>query len=146
MVDALREAHRVLRPAGVVADIRPERDPGNRRRRYIQVECRWKGRRAPVGEMYEAATSFPEYAGADRAVAKVIRARLFWLERTEIFWLRTHFRDLSALDRFLAQEWTETTVPIRTRRAVVSQLRAHPGSRIVAADAIRLNVLRKSVG
>jgi hypothetical protein len=96
--------------------------------------------------MYEAATSFPEYAGADRAVANVIRARLFWLERTEIFWLRTYFRDLSALDRFLAQEWTETTVPIPTRRAVVSQLHAHPGSRIVAADPIRLNVLRKNAG
>jgi hypothetical protein len=53
---------------------------------------------------------------------------------------------VSALDRFLAQEWTETALPVLARRAVVSELRAHPGSRIMAADAIRLNVLRKTAG
>jgi hypothetical protein len=146
MVDALREAHRVLRPGGVVADIRPERDPGNRRRRYVRVECRWDSKQTPVGEMYESTKDFQEYVGADQAVARVIRAGLFSLERSEVFWLRTYFRDLSALDRFLAQEWTETTLPVLARRAIVSRLRAHPASRIIAADAVRLNVLRKSAG
>lgn len=83
------------------------------------------------------------HAGADRAVARVIRTGLFSLERSEIFWLRTYFRDLSALDRVLAHEWTETTLPVLARRAIGARLRAHPGSRIVAADVFRLNVLRK---
>jgi hypothetical protein len=146
MVDALHEAHRVLRPGGAVADIRPERDPGNRRRRYIQVECRWNGRQTPVGEMYEAATSFPEYAGADRAVARVIRGGLFSVVRTEVFLLRTYVRDMAALDRLLAEEWTETTLPSPARRALAVRLRAYPGSGIVATDMFRLNVLRKRAG
>jgi len=143
MVDALHEAHRVLRPGGVVADIRPERDPGNRSRRYIRVECHWDTERAQAGEMYETPEYFSEYVGADRAVARVLREGLYWLERSELFWLRTHFRDLPTVERYLEVEWTGTTMPARTRRSLVTLLRRHPRGRIVAEDAFRLNILRK---
>ena len=143
MVDALHEAHRVLRPGGVVADIRPERDPGNRRRRSIRAEVRWDGQWARAGAMRESTEYIFDYIGADRAVARVLRDGLFWLERTELFWLRTYFRDLQTVDRYLALEWTGTRLPEETRRSLVRQLRRHPRGRIVAADLFRLNVLRK---
>lgn len=144
MVDALHEARRVLRTDGAVADIRPERDPGNRRRRYIRVEFHSDKHRTPAGDMVETTEYFSEYLGADRAVAHVIRDGSFWLERSEVFWLRTHFRDLPTVERYLALEWTGTTLPARTRRALVTLLRRHPRGRIVAADAFRLNILRKA--
>ena len=143
MVDALHEAHRVLRPGGIVADLRPERDPGNRRRRCIRVECHWDTQRTPVGDMYETSEYFSEYAGADRAVAHVIRDGLFWLERSETFWLHTHFRDPAVLERYLDVEWTGTTLPSQPRQALLTLVRQHPRGRIVAEDAFRLNILRK---
>jgi SAM-dependent methyltransferase len=143
MVDALREAHRVLRPGGVVADLRPERDPGNRRRRYLRVEIRWDGRRVPVGTVGESTEYTSDYIASDRAVARVLRDGLFWLERSELFWLRTHFRDLPTVDRYLAAEWTGMGVPKTTRQSLLRQLRRHPRARIVAADLFRLNILRK---
>jgi hypothetical protein len=143
MVHALREAHRVLRSGGVVADLRPERDPGSRRRRHIRAEVRWDGQWVPAGTFRESTDYISYYAGSDRAVARVLRDGLFWLERSELFWLRTYFRDLQTAERYLAVEWTETVVPETTRRSLVRLLRRHPRARIVAADLFRLNVLRK---
>ena len=144
MVDALHEAHRVLRPGGVVADIRPELDPGDPRRRCIRAEVRWDGQSAPAGIMRESMEYIPEYVGADRAVARVLRDGLFWLERSESFWLRTHFRDLATVERYLAGEWTGTTLPAQTRRSLQTLLRRHPRGKIVASDLFRLNILRKA--
>jgi hypothetical protein len=143
MVDALREAHRVLDSRGVVVDLRPERDPGNRRSRYLRGEVRWNAHRAPVGIVHEAPTYTSDYLASDRAVARVLRDGLFWLERSELFWLRTYFRDLLAVDRYLAAEWTEMRVPETTRRALRRQLRRHPHAEVVVADLFRLNLLRK---
>src|SRR4030065_336969 len=139
MVDALHEAHRVLRPGGVVADIPPELGPGDPRRRCIRAEVRWDGQSAPAGIMRESMEYIPEYVGADRAVARVLRDGLFWLERSELFWLRTHFRDLPAVERHIEVEWTGTTLPAQTRRSLVTLLRRHPLGRIVAEAAFRPN-------
>ena len=144
MVDALREAHRVLRPDGVVADLRPELDPGDRRSRFIRAEVRWDGRSAPAGVIRESTEDISAYIASDRAVARVIRDGLFWLERTELFWLRTYFRDMETVDRYLATEWAGTVVPEAMRRSLLRLLARHPRARIVAADLIRLNVLRKT--
>lgn len=143
MVHALREAHRVLDSRGVVADLRPERDPGNRRRRSIRAEMHWDGRWAPVGVMRETPEDISYYIGADRAVARVLRDNLFWLESSRLFWLRTYFRDLKAVERYLALERTGTTLPEAIRRSLQRRLRRHPQGRLAAADLVRLNVLRK---
>lgn len=143
MVDALREVHRVLKPDGVVADLRPELDPGDRRSRFIRAEVRWDGRSMSVGVIRESTEDISAYIASDRAVARVLRDGLFWLERTELFWLRTYFRDVATVDRFLAAEWTGTVVPEVLRRSLLRTLARHPRARIVAADLVRLNVLRR---
>jgi SAM-dependent methyltransferase len=67
MVHALREAHRVLRPGGILVDLRPA---AKHRRVGLGKGRRWR----QVGVMRE---SFEEDRAADRAVAEVLRAGLF---------------------------------------------------------------------
>src|SRR5574341_495880 len=142
MVHALREAHRVLEPRGVVADLRPERDPGHRRRRYISAEIHWDGRWASAGAIPGPTEDTPYYIAADRAVARVLRDELFWLESTKLFWLRTYFRDLDTVDRYLVRERTGTRLYEDIRRSLAGHLRRRPRARLAAADLVRLNVLR----
>ena len=96
-----------------------------------------------AGAMRETTEYISDYIGADRAVARVLREGLFSLERSELFWLRTYFRDLQTVDRHLALERTGTSLPETTRRSLQRQLRRYPSARIAAADLFRLNVLRK---
>src|SRR6267142_5722912 len=67
MVHALREAHRVLRPGGIVADLRPAA-----KHRRVGLGKGWHWRQ--VGVMREA---FDKDRAADRAVAEVQRRGLF---------------------------------------------------------------------
>ncbi len=75
MVHALREAHRVLRPGGMLVDLRPE---AVHRRVGIGEGRRWR----LVGVMREG---FEEDWAADRAVAQVLRDRMFRAGRRRRF-------------------------------------------------------------
>lgn len=146
MVHALREAHRILGPDGVVADLRPERDPGNLRARRILAEFRGRRGTTLVGVMRESTEYISDYIASDRAVAQVLRQGLFILEHSETFWLRTFFRNLEAVERYLATEWTGTAIPARTYQALRRLATRDPGGWIVASDLFRLNVLRRING
>lgn len=75
MVHALREAHRVLRPGGLLIDLRPS---AKHRRIGLGTERRWR----LVGIMRE---TFDEDRAADRAVARVLYQRAFRFEGGEEF-------------------------------------------------------------
>jgi len=71
MVRALREVHRVLRPNGVLLDLRPA---AQHRRAGLGEGQRWH----PIGAMRE---KFDDDHAADRAVRQVIREGLFRTRR-----------------------------------------------------------------
>jgi hypothetical protein len=143
MVDALTEAHRVLRANGILADLRPDRDPGGRRVKWLDTYRVRSARWEPAGSLREGAGYYGDYIASDRAVERVIRQQLFTLEHSIGMRLHTYVRDLPTLDRCLAEEWTGITVPASTReRLRALSGRAHEGW-LVVADPFRLNILRK---
>src|SRR3989338_6318446 len=92
MVHALHEAHRVLKPNGILLDLRPA--PVNRR-----IGISRAGRFIPLAAMREV---FADDRAADRAVAHVINEGLFVVEA------RTHFdcqRVMDTLDDF--RSWVD---------------------------------------
>jgi len=75
MVDALSEAHRVLRRNGMLVDLRPA---AKHRRVGLQEGRHWR----QIGVMRE---TFEEDWAADRAVASIVRGGLFRIERKDPF-------------------------------------------------------------
>ena len=89
MVHALREARRVLKPGGVAIDLRPAMV-------HRRVSVLRAGQAQPLGVMRER---FDDDRAANRAVAKVLRQRLFRLEGRQRLSLD---RRMDGLDDFRA--------------------------------------------
>ncbi len=96
MVDALKEARRILRPRGILVDARPDS------RVFAYAERKTAGgtyRRAGV-----IATSRAELVNdrtSDRAVATAVGNEWFRTLRAGRFWHRVLFEDRAALQRYL---------------------------------------------
>ncbi len=71
MVHALREAHRVLKPAGLLIDLRPSSA-------HRQVGILRAGRCQPLSTVHR---NIDDVRAANRAVARVVRAGLFKIKR-----------------------------------------------------------------
>jgi hypothetical protein len=137
MVHALREIRRVLKPNGILIDLRPA---PKHRRVGLGDGPRWQS----VGVMRE---NFDDDYAANRAVAEVLRDRLFRRESRVQFDLdramdtMNDFR--SWLDDFVGQgklpshEWL-------VKRLERAKQRTKRASRIVIRGPLMLAVLRKS--
>ena len=95
MVDALHEAHRVLREGGLLIDARPES------RIPTQVEHLERGRRRPVGTIATTRPTLGDDRTSDRAIARVKREGLFRSRRTGGFMHRVAFSGLAELQAYL---------------------------------------------
>ncbi len=91
MVDALRGAHRVLAPRGLLIDARPDS------RILAHAEhVTSRGHRA-IGDIRTARVERANDTASDRAIARVKRERLFRSRRKGRIWHRVPFDDLAAL-------------------------------------------------
>src|SRR5262245_8121050 len=139
MVHALHEARRVLRPSGLLIDVRPA--AMHRRVGVMQAE-----RYRPLGVMRE---TFDNDRAADRAVTEVEREGLFKAERRTVFPCN---RTMDSLDEF--QEWLADLVKLGKQpshawlaRRVKRALDVTGGkARVVVSGPLVLRVLRKQEG
>lgn len=135
MVHALREARRVLRPGGLLLDLRPA---AKHRRIGVGTDRRWK----LVGVMRER---FDEDHAADRAVAGAVREG--WLGRGRRIEVRLD-REMDTLEDFRSwlAEFAERR-PLPGHEQLIRRTeRAHreTGLTIVARGPLVLQVLRRT--
>ncbi len=91
MVDALRAAHRAIRPGGTLIDLRPD---STHQPRLLRG-------RADLGGLVERPIAVGDNAASDRAVSRFVRAGLIRPIRSGHFWYRFTMPDLAALDEFV---------------------------------------------
>lgn len=93
MVHALREAHRILKPNGLLFDLRPGLE-------HRRVGLSRAGRWHPVGNMRE---NFSDDRAANAAVKRILREGLFERERHMQLDLKRYLDTLEDLDAWLAE-------------------------------------------
>jgi hypothetical protein len=96
MVDALREAHRILRPRGILVDARPDS------RVFAHAEHRVaRGKYRPAGVIATARTELVNDRTSDRAVATAVRSGWFRSLRAGRFRHRVLFEARPEMQRYL---------------------------------------------
>ena len=135
MVHALREAHRVLRPGGIIVDLRPA---AKHRRVGLGRGRGWR----LAGVMRE---SFDKDRAADRAVSQVVRADLF---RRGAHLEFSVDREMDTLDGFLG--WLKEfggRRPMASHAWLIDKLNRKLAARnapIVVRGILKLQVLQKA--
>jgi hypothetical protein len=135
MVHALEEVHRVLRPNGVLIDLRP----ALRRRRvgvYDGSQVQWLGR---------THEQFDEDRAANRAVAEVLRAGLFRRKSLTSFDLDRVMQTAEDFEDWLADFVGEEQALLHERlmRRLKKALREGGRKHIIIRGPLRLAVLLK---
>ena len=132
MVHALREAHRVLAPRGVLVDARPDsRVPAYAERKTARGHQRF----GVIGtQRFELAND----RAADRAMTQAVREGLFTPMRRGRFWHRMPFDGLAALREYLVDH---LRLVHRARWVVdASTRRRHAHDPFVIRRAVRYEV------
>lgn len=96
MVDALKEARRILRPRGILIDARPE----SRIPAYAEHQSE-RGAYRPAGVIATAREELTNDRTADGAAATAVSSGWFRSRRAGRFWHRVLFEDRPAMQRYL---------------------------------------------
>ncbi len=96
MVDALKEAHRILRPRGILVDARPDSLVFARAEHQVG-----RGTYRQAGAIATAHDALVDDRASDRAVATARRNGWFRSLRVGRFWHRVLLEDRPALQRYL---------------------------------------------
>jgi hypothetical protein len=141
MVHALITTRRLLRPHGMLVDLRTDRFSSTRAR-HDQLYCLMGDRRLYVGPR-KIKKPLADFRASDRAIREVLRRALFRLNAVEVIEIRSFLKTLADLGRADAAT-PYAGVEGSTRRRLSVLLRRHPGARIMVVARGRLNVLVKA--
>jgi hypothetical protein len=138
MVHALGEVHRVLAPGGILVDARPD----SRVAAYAERRTARGFQRVGIVD-----TSWRELVNdraSDRAVAQVLKKRLFRSRWRGRFWHRVPFDNLAELRQYL---WEHQRFVRRARWVVdVKTRRRYASEAFVIRRAVRFEVLEATTG
>jgi hypothetical protein len=141
MVHALVVAHGLLRPGGILIDLRADR-LGGVGARQDRVFCIAGTRRRYAGPI-TITRPLADTRSANRAVREVLRRALFRLEVVDIFEVRSYLDSPAHLDGAVAGQ-RFARLEDSTRRRVRALWRRDPSTEIVVVTRERLNVLVKT--
>jgi hypothetical protein len=131
MVDALRRAHRLLRPGGALIDVHPTRSQA-----AILVDD------AVVGHV-ETADAPNRHAAADAALAAAVDEGLFAVERVLEFDFFTHAGSIDELRDYIVENWRSAQIAEAVlERARTARVTPHGSGTIRCRERVRATRLR----
>jgi len=138
MVHALIVTRGLLRPNGILVDLRTDRFAATRARQD-QVVCLTGNRRRYAGPL-EIRRPLADFRCADRAIREVVRRGLFRLDAVEVFERRAYLDSPAHLEKAMAgQRYARLTDP--TRRRLRALWRRQSGAQVLVVSRERMNVL-----
>jgi hypothetical protein len=130
MVDALRRAHRIATPDGVVVDLHPSELPA-------AVE---------VGDVVTGAVDSPDgmsrHAAAGEAIVTAVNEGLFTIECVAEFPFFTYADTIEDLREYIEANWRDACIDDATVSRTRALARHVPGARPRARERLILTVLR----
>jgi hypothetical protein len=114
MVDALRRAHRIVQPRGRVIDLHPAAAPA-----AVEVGSERTGH-------VDAGDAPLRHAAAGVALARIVDAGAFAIERTFEFAFHTYGDSIDELREYIEENWREGTIDAETVSRTRQALRANP--------------------
>jgi len=131
MVDALRRAHRIMAPDGVVVDLHPTSATS-------AIEAG-----AEVAGYVDADAARERHAAADTAIAAVLERGLFVVEQVVAFTFYTYGDTIAELREYIEENWRDTRIDEETVSRARDLLRRTPGARPRARERVVVTTLRR---
>jgi len=130
MVDALRRAHRIATPGGIVVDLHPSPSAA-----VVEAGAIATG-------VVDSPDGQSRHAAADAAIDAVVAEGLFTIERSGAFPFCTYADTIEELRDYVEAHWRDARIDdatvIRTREAA----RDTPGARPRSRERVVMHVLR----
>jgi hypothetical protein len=130
MVDALRRAHRIVRPEGCVVDLHPTAALS-----LLEVGARCTGR-------VDAGDAPSRHAAAGAAISAAIDEGLFAAERGVDFTFYTYGDTIEELRDYIVENWRNARIDEETIDRTREALRDAPGTRPRVRECVRVTRLQ----